>query len=132
MHGKKCACRRFKPDLIHYADAWYISLKEKLRFAQQQDSVGMLMVRRDRHDIVMDILKNTTSAKNKTQIMKAVNMSFVQAQQYLGVLLKRELIETLGNRHYKITNKGLDFLKKCENCFLCDWHPQEKTKLFRK
>jgi predicted transcriptional regulator len=86
------------------------------------------MVRRDRHDIVMDILKSTTSAKNKTEIMKAVNMSFLQAQQYLGALLKNELIEKLDSRHYKITTKGLDFLKNCGDCFLYRWHSQEKRK----
>jgi predicted transcriptional regulator len=87
------------------------------------------MVRRDRHDIVMDMLKSARSAKNKTQLMKEVNMSFVQAQQYLNVALKNELVEMLENHHYKTTRKGLDFLKKCEECFLCHWHLQERRKL---
>jgi predicted transcriptional regulator len=60
--------------------------------------------------------------------MKEVNMSFLQAQQYLGALLKNELIEKLDGRHYKITTKGLDFLKNCGDCFLYRWHSQEKRK----
>jgi len=87
------------------------------------------MVRRDRHDIVMDMLKSARSAKNKTQLMKEVNMSFVQAQQYLGMLLKNELVVMLDNHHYKTTKKGLDYLKKCEECFLWHWHSQERKKL---
>jgi len=87
------------------------------------------MVRRDRHDIVMQILKSAKSAKNKTELMKEVNMSFVQAQQYLKILVKNELVEMLDNHHYKITKKGVDTLKKCEECFLFHWHSQGRNKL---
>lgn len=90
--------------------------------------LGLLMVRRDRHDIVMEILKLLKSGSKKTRLMKDVNLSFVQAQMYLGILEKEGLIKTDGNGVFWTTDKGLQFIDKCEECFLCNWH-QKETRL---
>lgn len=87
------------------------------------------MVRRDRHDIVMEILKSLKSGRKKTQTMKDVNLSFVQAQQYLGILLEKGLIERTDDKVFKTTTSGLKFIEKCEDCLLCEWHLQGKSKL---
>lgn len=82
------------------------------------------MVNRDRHDIVIDILKKASSGKNKTELMRNVNLSFSQSRLYLGNLLENELLEVDERRHFKTTKKGLEFLKKCEECPLFKWHKQ--------
>ena len=87
------------------------------------------MVRRDRHDIVMEILKSLKSGRKKTQTMKDVNLSFVQAQQYLGILLEKGLIEKTDDKVFKTTTSGLKFIEKCEDCLLSEWHRQGKSKL---
>lgn len=81
------------------------------------------MVRRDRHDIVMSILDKAKSGKRKTELMSSVSMSFAQAQQYLGLLLEQGLLEANEGHDFKTTKKGLDFMEKCSQCFLCHWHP---------
>jgi len=86
------------------------------------------MFRRDRHDIVMEILKSAKSGKIKTELMKDVNMSFTQAQQYLGMLLEKGLLETKENRRFATTKKGLEFMEKCQGCLLRQWHEQEGRK----
>jgi predicted transcriptional regulator len=84
------------------------------------------MVRRDRHDIVMEILKLAKSGKTKTQLMKEVNMSFSQAQQYSSILLEKDLLRTDENRLFRTTKKGLEFIEKCEECFLSHWRWKRK------
>jgi predicted transcriptional regulator len=84
------------------------------------------MVNRDRHDIVMEILENGKSRKKKTEIMRDVGLSSLQAKQYLGMLLERGMLELDENHRFKTTNKGLELLEKCGDCFLCDWHKQKR------
>jgi predicted transcriptional regulator len=82
------------------------------------------MVRRDRHDIVLEILKRSKRGRIKTELMKDVNMSFTQAQQYLGMLTEKGLLRIDENRRFKTTDKGVAFMEKCRECFLCEWHEQ--------
>ena len=89
------------------------------------------MVNRDRHDIVIDILKKTASPRNKTELMRDVGLSYLQTKQYLGVLLEKGLLETDNKKRFKASKKGVEFLEKCEECILCNWHPQ-KPKSSRK
>jgi predicted transcriptional regulator len=86
------------------------------------------MGRRDRHDIVMEILKTAKSGRIKTELMKDVNMSFTQAQQYLGMLTKKGLLQVNEDRRFTTTKKGLEFMEKCQGCFLCEWHEQKSGK----
>jgi predicted transcriptional regulator len=86
------------------------------------------MVNRDRHDIVAEILEKASSGKKKTELMSDVGLSYAQAKQYLGMLLEKEMLQYGENRCFKTTKKGMDFLEKCANCFLCDWHRQKASK----
>jgi predicted transcriptional regulator len=86
------------------------------------------MVNRDRHDIVIEILKKAASGKNKTALMREVGLSFFQTKHYMGILLDKELLELLENRQFKTTKRGLDFLEKCEICPLFSWDkPRRKN-----
>ncbi len=80
------------------------------------------MVHRDRHDIVIEILRKTSSrAYSKTLIMSNVGLSYAQVQKYLRKLLEEGLIEANSERSYKTTKKGLEFLEKCSQCILFKW-----------
>lgn len=82
------------------------------------------MGNRDRHEITLEILEKAGSKKKKTEIMRDVGLSYAQAKQYLGQLLKEGLLELDTKRYYKTTRKGLDFLEKCAKCPLFKWTPE--------
>lgn len=84
-------------------------------------SIHMPKKRRDRHDIVIDILKKAKSGKTKTELMRDANISFSQAQEYIGMLQKNGLLEKTEIRRLITTDKGLKFLENCKNCFLFTW-----------
>lgn len=85
------------------------------------------MVNRDRHEIAIEILNRAVSGKKKTEIMRDVGLSYLQAKLYLGELVDRGLLETDENRDLKTTKKGLEFLEKCKACPLFGWD-REKLK----
>jgi predicted transcriptional regulator len=86
------------------------------------------MVNRDRHDITAEILRKAKSGKKKTELMSDVGLSYSQAKQYLGMLLEKGMLQYDENHCFKTTKRGLEFLKKCADCFLCDWHQQKPSK----
>jgi predicted transcriptional regulator len=90
------------------------------------------MVNRDRHDIAAEILKKASPGKKKTELMSDVGLSYAQAKQYLGMLLEKGMLQYDENHRFKTTKRGLDFLEKCADCFLCDWHQQRASKPLRK
>ncbi|MDI6690288.1 MAG: winged helix-turn-helix domain-containing protein [Candidatus Bathyarchaeota archaeon] len=79
------------------------------------------MVNRDRHDITMEILRKATSVKRKTELMRDVGLSYVQAKQYLSALTEKGLLEMDEQNRYKTTGKGLEILEKCMECPLFKW-----------
>jgi predicted transcriptional regulator len=83
------------------------------------------MVRRDRHDITIDILRRATSGKTKTELMSDVGLSYLQTKQYLGTLLRKGLLGIDESRHIRTTEKGLEFLQRCNKCLLFPWEKQE-------
>ena len=86
------------------------------------------MVRRDRKDIVMEILNDAKKAKRKTELIQDVNLSTSQTNQYLDILSSKGLLAVDEMGHFKTTKKGLEFMEKCNECFLCSWHqPQPKN-----
>lgn len=85
------------------------------------------MVNRDRHEIAMQILNSAISGKKKTELMRDVGLSYLQAKLYLGELVERGLLQIDEKRNFKTTKKGIEFLKKCEACPLFDWD-KEKLK----
>jgi len=72
-------------------------------------------VRRDRLDIINDILTVTKNEVKKTQIMYKASLSFVQLQEYLSLLKESGLIENGkgidGSVRYKTSERGYNFLK---------------------
>lgn len=79
------------------------------------------MVNRDRHEIVIEILKKASSPKSKTELMREVGLSFSQSKQYVAMLVEKGLLEMNDRHHMTTTKKGLEFLKKCEHCPLFTW-----------
>jgi len=79
------------------------------------------MVNRDRHDITMEILRKATSGKRKTELMRDVGLSYLQAKQYLNALTEKGLLELDKQNSYKTTRKGLEILEKCMECSLFKW-----------
>jgi predicted transcriptional regulator len=84
------------------------------------------MVNRDRHEIAIEILNRAISGRRKTEIMRDVGLSYLQAKLYLNELVERGLLEIAEKRILKTTKKGLEFLEKCEACPLFNW---DKKKL---
>jgi len=77
--------------------------------------------RRDKHDIVLDILNVAKNGKRKTHIMYKAKLSYDQLKAYLGLLSDRGLLEE-NDGFYRTTSKGLDFIKTYEEISLFKHH----------
>jgi predicted transcriptional regulator len=73
--------------------------------------------RRDKHDIVMQILSLLKSIKSirKTKLMAILGLSSLQAKRYLSFLEDNRLVE-ISKTGISITEKGLDHLERCSQC----------------
>lgn len=83
--------------------------------------VLMVFKKRDRAAIVADILKsvgNSFKGKRKTNIMQGANLSFEQANKYLEVLMSHGYVILDGGYMYRLTTKGLTFLRNLESDYL--------------
>lgn len=74
--------------------------------------------RRDRHDIVVEILRTAVEGKIKTHIMYKAKLSYAQLNEYLPLLINKGFLENTSIRHkrslkrvYKTTDKGMRFLE---------------------
>lgn len=83
--------------------------------------------KRDRHDIVVEILEKAKSGRKKTELMRSVGLSHLQLKQYLTILLEKGLLEIDENNLFTTSKKGLEFLEKCGECLLFNWTTQKKT-----
>lgn len=71
--------------------------------------------RRDKMEIMAEILHIAAEGALKTQIMYSANLSYTQLKNYLGLMLELDLLEkTEENKRdiYESTDKGLDFLER--------------------
>jgi predicted transcriptional regulator len=71
--------------------------------------------RRDKLYIIAEILEIAKGGTLKTQVMYRANLSFTQLNDYLGFMLKINLLEKAemnAREVYKATDKGLDFLER--------------------
>ena len=71
---------------------------------------------RSRVEILASILNVAERGSLKTHIMYKANLSHRQLEKYLGFLEQNEMLheivdEETGTRLYKLTDKGIDFLK---------------------
>jgi len=78
--------------------------------------------RRDRHEIVAEILKTAVNGRIKTHIMYRAKLSYSQINEYLPLLVERGFLENVkvtksGQRStiYKTTSKGLEFIENLES-----------------
>lgn len=78
--------------------------------------------RRDRHDIVVEILKTAVEGKIKTHIMYKAKLSYAQLNEYLPLLIEKGFLENTSvkykkavKRMYKTTAKGLTFLENFDS-----------------
>lgn len=71
------------------------------------------MLRRDRHDIIGEILKTATGGQKKTHIMYKARLSHSQLKLYLELLDRNGMI-VQNDGVYMTTPKGLSFVKELE------------------
>ena len=69
---------------------------------------GVIIKRRSRTDIAVDILKVTMNGAKKTHIVNEVNLNFNLAQEYLEMLRNKELVRH-ENGLFITTDKGKVF-----------------------
>jgi predicted transcriptional regulator len=70
--------------------------------------------RRDRHDIVVDMLRNAKGGIKRTNLMHKAKLSHTQLKLYLYVLNENGLLES-SNGILKTTRKGAEFIKVFES-----------------
>ena len=78
--------------------------------------------RRDRHDIVAEILKTAVNGQIKTHIMYRAKLSYSQINGYLPLLVEKGFLEnvnvTRGRQRitvYRTTSKGMQFIENLES-----------------
>ena len=71
------------------------------------------MVKRDRVEIIAEILALCLEPKTKTHVMYGTNLSWKMLQQYLAHMQSRDLLEIKNNStKYVTTKRGQDFVVK--------------------
>ncbi len=77
--------------------------------------------RRDRHEIVAEILNHARGGKIKTHIMYKAKLSYAQINEYLPLLVEKGFLEDLTIKRkrqiltmYRTTEKGIEFLNHLE------------------
>ncbi len=83
--------------------------------------MGAVNRRRDRHDIVAEILKTARGGKIKTHIMYRAKLSYSQIQEYLALLVDKGFLENTTTKRngqtitvYRTTEKGNEYLDHLE------------------
>jgi predicted transcriptional regulator len=76
----------------------------------------LLGKRRDRLDVIEDVLKVANNAKgaNKTRLVYLSNLNFNRLSDFLGFLMEKQLLEKMDDTNYTTTQKGREFLKQLE------------------
>jgi predicted transcriptional regulator len=73
-------------------------------------------MRRNRLEIMVEILDLCRSPRNKTRIMYQANLSWKLVQEYLSELKSRSLLEIHNSPfRYATTEKGLRFVERWKN-----------------
>ena len=70
--------------------------------------------RRDRHDIIVEILKTAKEGEKKTYIMYKARLSHAQLKSYLDLLNQNGMIMSFDGV-YQTTSKGLNFIREFES-----------------
>jgi predicted transcriptional regulator len=77
--------------------------------------------RRDRHDIVVEILKTAREGRIKTHIMYKAKLSYSQINAYLQLLVEKGFLENNKVQRkkriitfYRTTSKGIQFVENID------------------
>lgn len=72
--------------------------------------------RRDRHDIIAQILDHAREGRIKTHLMYKAKLSYAQINEYLPLLIERGFLENMTFKRkkrmvtmYRTTQRGMDF-----------------------
>lgn len=88
------------------------------------ESVHMedVIKRRDRHEIIVEILRTARNGKIKTHIMYKAKLSYAQVSEYLPLLVNKGFLEPLTVKQrkihrklYRTTEKGMRLLENFES-----------------
>lgn len=78
--------------------------------------------RRDRHDIVAEILDHARGGKIKTHIMYKAKLSYSQINEYLKLLVEKRFLANMTVKRkrqtmtmYRTTKRGMEFLARLES-----------------
>jgi len=78
--------------------------------------------RRDRHEIIAEILDIAKEAKIKTHIMYKAKLSYAQIYEYFDMLVEKGFLENMTVKRnkqiltmYRTTQKGMEFLHHMES-----------------
>jgi len=78
--------------------------------------------RRDRHDIIVEILKTALEGRIKTHIMYKAKLSYAQINEYIPSLVANGFLENITVKHkrqykkvFRTTQKGLRFIENFES-----------------
>ena len=89
--------------------------------------------RRDRHDIIVEILKTALNGKVKTHIMFKARLSYAQLNEYLPRLVEKGFLEnqtirkkSFHKKIFKTTPKGIKLLENFENMTNL-WAPKDNS-----
>lgn len=86
-----------------------VSMNKEALNTQQQ------IKNRSRLDVIAAILREVTGREaTKTRIMYGAFLSSTQMREYVPFLLKNGLLTKVEQTIYKITEKGMRFLKLCD------------------
>jgi predicted transcriptional regulator len=75
-------------------------------------STVLVIVKRDRVEIMAVILSLCSKPQAKTQVMYGTNLSWKMLQHYLDQLQKLDLLEIPDKKKYVTTKKGEEFVQK--------------------
>ncbi len=87
--------------------------------------------RRERHDIIVEILEMSKNEARRTKMMEKIGMSFSQINIYLNELKEAGFIsEDSGN--WKTTRKGRSMIEACKICYALVNRPIDGPRKTRK
>jgi len=86
-------------------------------------------MKRNRHEISLEILEFCKAPRVKTKIMSVIGLSYRQLLQYLFNMQNVGLLSLKPDSRYVTTKKGREILEKCkECCVLLGWRTQKNLK----
>ena len=91
-----------------------VEFKRNSRLETSGEKTSEPLRRRDRHDIIVEILKTATEGEKKTYIMYKARLSHSQLKLYLDLLNQSGMIVNYDGV-YKTTSKGLNFIREFES-----------------